>query len=64
MTMIRMLDPRDDRGASAVEYGLILFAVAAVVVAAVFAFGGAVDELFSDSCESLRSGTGTTETCG
>lgn len=58
------LDPLDDRGASAVEYGLVVAAVAAVVVAAVFAFGGAVDELFSDSCESLRSGMGTTQTCG
>jgi Flp pilus assembly pilin Flp len=28
-----------DRGASAVEYGLIVFAIAAVVIVAVFAFG-------------------------
>lgn len=42
----------DDRGASAVEYGLLLAAVAAVITLAVFSFGGAVRQAFvhTQSC--------------
>ena len=43
----------DDTGASAVEYGLIVAAIAALVVIAVFALGGIVQELFSDSCATI-----------
>jgi pilus assembly protein Flp/PilA len=38
--------PRDDRGATAVEYGLMVGLIAAVIIAAVTAFGIAVDGLF------------------
>ena len=54
---------RDDTGASAVEYGLVLVAIAAVVVATVFALGGTVTEMFSDSCDLVRSSASTTATC-
>jgi Flp pilus assembly pilin Flp len=40
---------RDDRGASAVEYGLMLAAIAVVIVAVVWGFGGFVNETFEDS---------------
>ena len=54
---------RDDTGASAVEYGLVLAAIAAVVVATVFALGGTVTEMFSDSCDLVQSSASTTATC-
>ena len=37
---------RDDRGATAVEYGLMIGLIAAVIIVAVTAFGIAVEGLF------------------
>ena len=37
---------RDDRGATAVEYGLIVAAIAAVIIVTVFALGVKVDAAF------------------
>ena len=34
----------DERGASAVEYGLLIAGIAALIVAVVFLFGGALSE--------------------
>lgn len=42
---------RDDQGATAVEYALMVAAIAAVIVAIVFALGGQVSGLF-DSVNS------------
>jgi pilus assembly protein Flp/PilA len=42
-----------DRGASAVEYGLIVAAIAALIVTIVFGFGGVVQNIFSDSCTTI-----------
>ncbi|WP_310963153.1 Flp family type IVb pilin [Nocardioides terrisoli] len=50
----------DDTGASAVEYGLLITGIAAVIAAAVFLFGGAVLNLFSDSCQSVAAHVSTT----
>lgn len=47
------LPRRDERGASAVEYGLVVAAVAAVVVAILMAFGGLTVDLFDDSCDTI-----------
>jgi pilus assembly protein Flp/PilA len=44
-----------DEGASAVEYGLLIFAIAAVIVAVVFALGGVVGNLFSNTCSNVAS---------
>ena len=41
------------------EYGLIVFAIAAVISAVVFAFGGAVHGLFDASCKTISSQTRT-----
>ena len=38
--------PRDDRGATAVEYGLMVGLIAVVIILGVTAFGIAVNELF------------------
>ena len=48
----------DERGASAVEYGLLVAGIAAVVVAAVFILGGTVLGAFEDT----NSGIGGTTT--
>jgi pilus assembly protein Flp/PilA len=47
----------DERGASAVEYGLLVAGIAAVIVAVVFLLGGEVKSAFSDTCKSINSGT-------
>jgi pilus assembly protein Flp/PilA len=44
---------RDDRGASAVEYGLLIAGIAALIVTMVFVFGAGVNSLFDDTCDSI-----------
>ena len=54
---------RED-GASAVEYGLLVAAIAALVVIIVFALGGLVRDVFKDTCSKIDSGTtGASATC-
>ena len=59
---------RGDEGASAVEYGLLVAAIAAVVVALVFALGSYVRGAFQTSCDSIaNSGVKSTDSsaqCG
>lgn len=54
-----MLDARlakmDERGASAVEYGLLIAGIAALIVVVVFAFGGKIRDIFSNTCKSVAS---------
>jgi pilus assembly protein Flp/PilA len=54
----------DDEGASAVEYGLIVFAIAALITVIVVSFGGAVRGLFQDSCDTIKAGTQSSASCG
>ena len=49
----------DERGASAVEYGLLIAGIAALIVIVVFAFGGVLKGVFSNTCKSIVS----TATC-
>jgi pilus assembly protein Flp/PilA len=63
-----MLDARlakmDERGASAVEYGLLIAGIAALIVVVVFAFGGVIKNIFSDTCKSVgQSASGGTTGC-
>ena len=44
-------------GASAVEYGLLVAAIAALVVIIVFALGGLVRDVFKDTCSKIDNGT-------
>ena len=44
----------DERGASAVEYGLLIAGIAALIVAVVFAFGGVISDVFTNTCDSGR----------
>ncbi len=48
----------DEDGASAVEYGLLVAGVAALIIAVVFLFGGAVADLFDNTCDSFGSRLG------
>jgi pilus assembly protein Flp/PilA len=58
-TFLQSLFRANDRGASAVEYGILVAAIAAVVIVAVFALGGQVNGKFNQTCSAIKS-TGTT----
>jgi len=47
---------RDEDGASAVEYGLLVAGIAALIVAIVFIFGGVVQNAFNSTCGKISSG--------
>jgi pilus assembly protein Flp/PilA len=44
---------RLERGASAVEYGLLIAGIAAIIAIAIFAFGGGSSGMFQDSCKTI-----------
>ena len=44
---------RPETGASAVEYGLLIAGIAAIIAVAVFAFGGGSTGMFQDSCDTI-----------
>lgn len=50
------LEKMEERGASAVEYGLLIAGIAALIVVAVFALGPIVKEAFTDTCGEIDSG--------
>jgi pilus assembly protein Flp/PilA len=47
---------RSEDGASAVEYSLIVVAIAAVIVLVVFAVGRLTGATYSTTCTNLRAG--------
>lgn len=51
----RLRRRRDERGASAVEYGLLVAAMAAVISGVVFGLGTLVDSAFEKTCSALNS---------
>ncbi len=51
-----------DDGASAVEYGLLVAAIAAVIVVIVFALGGLVRDKFQSTCNAIDTGGTNTAT--
>lgn len=50
-----MVTDKDDEGASAVEYGLLVAAIAAIIILLVFALGGFVKGAFQDTCDAFKS---------
>lgn len=63
-----ILARRTDDGASAVEYGLLVAGIAAVIVAVVFLFGGMIQNVFSSTCNTIHTsstanGTSIAGTC-
>lgn len=59
----RLVARRDERGASAVEYGLLVAAIAAIIVTIVFLLGGVVKEVFTDTCTGIQTQTKTDAKC-
>ena len=45
----------EDEGASAVEYGLLVAAIAAIIILVVFALGTFVKGAFKDTCSAFQS---------
>jgi pilus assembly protein Flp/PilA len=50
---------RDDRGVTAVEYGLILALIAGVIITGLLLLGPALSSLFSNSANCLSSQNAT-----
>ena len=46
---------RDEAGASAVEYGLLVAGIAALIVAVVFIFGGMIRDTFQGTCDTIAT---------
>ena len=59
----RLAVARSERGASAVEYGLLIAGIAAIIAVAVFAFGGGSHGIYQDSCHTIFEDT-STGSCG
>lgn len=60
------MDPRmsrSEKGASSVEYGLLIVAIAAVLAVAVFALGGVTDTMFGDTCDEFDAQASVTANC-
>ena len=50
----------DEVGASAVEYGLLISGVAAMIVVIVFVFGQAIAGSILDTCDQVATANGST----
>jgi pilus assembly protein Flp/PilA len=60
----RLVNRRDDeKGASAVEYGLLVAAIAAIIVLIVFAIGKFVKGGFQTTCNGLAQNSSVSATC-
>jgi pilus assembly protein Flp/PilA len=62
--MIRSIrKAKNEEGASAVEYGLLVAAIAAVIVIIIFALGGVIKNVFEKTCTSIQTGASTSSAC-
>ncbi len=61
--MQRLVHRKDEQGASAVEYGLLVAAIAALIVVIVFALGGVVKDVFTNTCTTIKSKSSVASTC-
>ena len=53
---------RDEKGASAVEYGLLIAGIAALIVVVVFALGPIIRDAFDKTCDTIGSNDGNAAT--
>jgi pilus assembly protein Flp/PilA len=61
---IRNFTKKSEDGASAVEYGLLVAGIAALIVLIVFAFGGVIKNVFDGTCKSVAGGaSGPASSC-
>jgi len=51
---LKQTSRENQRGASAVEYGLLVAAIAAVIILVVFALGDNVNQLFRTTCQNVH----------
>jgi pilus assembly protein Flp/PilA len=58
------LNPRGEEGASAVEYGLLVALIAAIVVLAVFALGSLIRNTFQDTCTAIETNGNSSSDAG
>ena len=59
LELIRNFMKKDEDGASAVEYGLLVAGIAALIVLIVFAFGGVIKGVFKGTCDTIKTNAGT-----
>jgi pilus assembly protein Flp/PilA len=52
-----------ERGASAVEYGLLIAGIAALIVVVVFAFGDSLTSIFEGTCSAVTASATSTTSC-
>jgi len=57
------MNAEQDDVASAVEYGLLVAAIAAVIVIIVFALGGVIHNVFSTTCSTVSTQTPVSGDC-
>ena len=63
--MQRLVNRKNEKGASAVEYGLLVAAIAAIIVVVVFAIGRLVNGAFSSTCNAIDTqGSSASTTAG
>jgi pilus assembly protein Flp/PilA len=53
--MRSIMRARREDGASAVEYGLLVAAIAALIVVIVFALGNIIKSVFKDTCDTIKT---------
>jgi pilus assembly protein Flp/PilA len=59
----RLVNRKDEKGASAVEYGLLVAAIAALIVVIVFALGGLVKGVFTKTCTDIAAKATVSNSC-
>ena len=57
LELMRNFMKKDENGASAVEYGLLVAGIAALIVLIVFAFGGVIKGVFKGTCDTVKANT-------
>ena len=63
LVWVGRLESNDENGASAVEYGLLVAGIAAIIITVVFLFGGAVTDMFNNTCDSVGAGSNGSMYC-
>jgi pilus assembly protein Flp/PilA len=58
LARIKKVTESGDSGASAVEYGLLVAGIAALIIATVFVLGGSLNSLFAGINSRINSPTG------
>lgn len=54
---------RDEEGATAVEYGIMVALIAVVIITAVGLLGGALESTFEDACDAIEEVEGSSAEC-